>query len=82
MAGRTDETRSEPNILVTGTPGTGKSITCSELASKTGLKHVNVGQLAKESNLFDGYDEEYDCPILDEDKVALLYRYSRAICIQ
>lgn len=61
--------RLQPNILVTGTPGTGKSLTCSEVASRTGLTHVDVGILAKENSLYDGHDAVYQCPILDEDRV-------------
>jgi len=33
------------------------------------LRLFDVGQLAKENNFFDGWDEQYQCPILDEDKV-------------
>ena len=62
-------TRVQPNILITGTPGTGKSLTCSEVAARSGLTHVDVGVLAKENDLFDGQDEVYQCPILDEDRV-------------
>ncbi|KAL5481546.1 hypothetical protein EMCRGX_G021734 [Ephydatia muelleri] len=29
----------------------------------------DVGMVAKENNLFEGWDEQYECPILDEDKV-------------
>ncbi|KAF1323944.1 adenylate kinase, partial [Globisporangium splendens] len=52
-----------PNILVTGTPGTGKTSMCQLLA------HVNVGDLVKERELHEGRDEEFDCFVLDEDKV-------------
>ena len=62
-------TRVQPNILIAGTPGTGKSLTCSEVASRLGLTHVDVGVLAKENNLYEGQDEVYQCPILDEDRV-------------
>ena len=52
-----------------GTPGTGKSTLSAELATRTGLRYVNVGELAKAEQLFDGHDEQRDCPILDEDRV-------------
>ncbi|CAG8608736.1 6424_t:CDS:2, partial [Racocetra persica] len=43
--------RKKPNILITGTPGTGKT-TLSQLASEsTGLLHINVGELVKEKSL-------------------------------
>ena len=60
--------RTRPNILVTGTPGTGKTVTAQTLAEKTGLNYINVGDLAKEKHLYDGWDEEYGCHVLDEDK--------------
>lgn len=61
--------KSGPNILVTGTPGTGKSTLSAELAQRTGLEWVNIGEVAKESKLYDGFDKIYECPIIDEDRV-------------
>ena len=49
--------------------GTGKSLTAEEVCARTGMRHVDVGRLAKEHDLFDGWDEQYQCPILHEDKV-------------
>jgi len=33
------------------------------------MQHVNVGQWVRDKELHDGYDDERDCYILDEDKV-------------
>uniref|UniRef100_A0A3P9H9I6 Adenylate kinase isoenzyme 6 n=2 Tax=Oryzias latipes TaxID=8090 RepID=A0A3P9H9I6_ORYLA len=52
-----------------GTPGVGKTTLGKELSSRTGLTYVNVGDLAQEGQLYDGFDEDYQCPILDEDRV-------------
>lgn len=61
--------RSLPNILVTGTPGTGKTTTSEMIAEVTGLEHVNVGEIVKQKQLHEGYLEEFDTHVLDEDKV-------------
>ncbi|XP_073535465.1 adenylate kinase isoenzyme 6 [Phyllobates terribilis] len=62
-------TMRRPNILLTGTPGVGKTTLGRELAERTGLEYVNIGDLAKDGNLYEGFDEEYECPVLDEDRV-------------
>lgn len=59
--------RQKPNILVTGTPGTGKTSMCSLLADATDLSHINVGDLVKEKHLHDGWDPDLQCYILNED---------------
>ena len=59
----------------THTQGTGKSLTSSEVANQTGLAHIDVGTLAKEHDLFEGWDEQFQCPILDEDKVTIKLFY-------
>ncbi|KAF0696257.1 Aste57867_12955 [Aphanomyces stellatus] len=66
--------RRAPNILITGTPGTGKTTMSQLLAERTSLRYVNVGDLVrgafvKEKHLHDGRDEDFDCYVLDEDKV-------------
>ncbi|RRT78611.1 hypothetical protein B296_00011541 [Ensete ventricosum] len=63
--------RARPNILVTGTPGTGKTTTCSLLADATGVCHINVGDLVREKGLHDGWDEEFECHIINEDLVRI-----------
>ncbi|KAF9540876.1 hypothetical protein EC957_003682 [Mortierella hygrophila] len=61
--------RDLPNILITGTPGTGKTTTSEMAAEATGLTHINVGDLVKAKSLHEGLDTEYDSYILDEDKL-------------
>jgi len=62
-------TRKLPNILITGTPGTGKTTTAEQVATITGFQHLQVGNLVKERGLHDGWDQEFDCYTLNEDKV-------------
>ncbi|XP_004504569.1 adenylate kinase isoenzyme 6 homolog [Cicer arietinum] len=61
--------RQSPNILVTGTPGTGKTAMSTALAEATQLRHINIGDLVKKNNLHDGWDDELDSYIIDEDLV-------------
>ena len=64
--------KQRPNVLVTGTPGTGKSTTCEQIAEATGLQYVDIGSLVKSQELHSGWDDEYCCYIIDEDKAGLL----------
>ncbi|NXX19419.1 KAD6 kinase, partial [Podargus strigoides] len=56
-------------VLSLGTPGVGKTTLGRELASRAEMIYINVGDMAKEGELYEGFDEEYNCPILDEDRV-------------
>lgn len=35
----------------------------------SGFEHINVGKLIREYELYDEYDEEMDCHVLNEDKL-------------
>ncbi|XP_020805517.1 adenylate kinase isoenzyme 6 homolog [Drosophila serrata] len=59
----------EPNILITGTPGVGKSYLCERLAEQLKFKWLDCSKIAKDNDFVEEYDAEYDCPILDEDKL-------------
>ena len=61
--------RVEPNIIITGTPGVGKTSHCEQLAANTGLKHLSINQIVKDRACHDGWDVEYKSWIVDEDKV-------------
>lgn len=52
-----------------GTPGAGKSYLCERIASELKFEWLDCSKIAKEKNFVEEYDEEYDCPILDEEKV-------------
>lgn len=58
-----------PNILISGTPGVGKSSLASVLAQKSGLVWLNVGQFAKDNDCLGDWDPEYECHEMDEDRV-------------
>lgn len=61
--------RTNPNIVVTGTPGVGKTAHCEVLAERTGLRHISVNQIVKDKECHEGWDEEYQSWIVDEDKL-------------
>ncbi|KAL1302572.1 hypothetical protein AAFC00_002953 [Neodothiora populina] len=61
--------RTSPNIIITGTPGVGKTTHCQQLAESSGLAHLDVNKVVKERNCDDGYDEELKSVIVDEDKL-------------
>ncbi|XP_006454455.1 hypothetical protein AGABI2DRAFT_189728 [Agaricus bisporus var. bisporus H97] len=60
-----------PVIVVTGTPGTGKSTLAQMLASESPivLRHINVGELVKEKKLYEEYDDDWQSYTVDEDKL-------------
>ncbi|KZT74742.1 P-loop containing nucleoside triphosphate hydrolase protein [Daedalea quercina L-15889] len=60
-----------PVIVITGTPGTGKTTHAQLLVeeSPVPLKHINVGDLVKEKELYEAYDEDWQSYTVDEDKL-------------
>ena len=61
--------RAKPNIIITGTPGVGKTTHCETLAASLGLNHLSINTIVKDRGCHDGWDEEYQSWIVDEDKV-------------
>ena len=49
----------------------GKSTLANELAQRSGLNYVNIGEVAKDNELYDGFDEQYQTHIIDEDRVSM-----------
>ena len=65
--------RKGPVIIITGTPGTGKTTHAQFLVheSPIPLKHINVSEWVKERGLFEEYDQEWQSYTVDEDRVRL-----------
>ncbi|EOA89349.1 factor activating pos9 [Exserohilum turcicum] len=61
--------RKSPNIVITGTPGVGKTTHAEQLAQATGLKHLSVNAIVKDEGFHEGKDEETGSWIVDEDKL-------------
>ncbi|CAH2351600.1 adenylate kinase isoenzyme 6 homolog Fap7p [[Candida] railenensis] len=63
--------RYQPNIIITGTPGCGKSSHAVSLVSQLGdsYTHLPVSDLAKERDCIDSYDEVLATSVVDEDKL-------------
>ena len=62
-------TRESPNIIVTGTPGVGKTSHCELLSQSCDLKHLSINQIAKERGCHEGWDDEYKSWIVNENEV-------------
>jgi adenylate kinase len=61
--------RTSPNVVITGTPGVGKTVHCEQLAQETGLKHLSINHAVKERGCHEGFDQELKSYVVDEDKV-------------
>ena len=71
-----------PNILITGTPGTGKTTFAALLAHQLNLSlasmgvpenvrfnHVELGKVITANQLYDEWDSAMNCSVFNEDKV-------------
>ncbi len=60
-------------IIITGSPGTGKTSISKELAKKMSIQYVDVNTVLKENpEIVLGFDKEKDCQVIDELKLAKL----------
>jgi adenylate kinase len=56
-------------IIVTGTPGTGKTTLSLALQKELGIGYIDVTKLIKAKKLASGYDKKRDCAIVDVKKL-------------
>jgi adenylate kinase len=57
-------------IIVSGTPGTGKSSVARKLAKKLGYRYINVKRLLQKYKLKEKYDSKRKSWVVDEKKLA------------
>lgn len=57
-------------LLISGTPGTGKSTLSAKLAEKLNLTHLELSHIVKnDASLVSERDAQRDCSVFDEDKL-------------
>jgi adenylate kinase len=56
-------------ILITGTPGVGKTTLAREASERFGIKHIDVSEYIKRERMYTEYDERYKTYIFNEKKV-------------
>ncbi len=56
-------------IVVSGTPGTGKTKTAKALARKKNYSYVDVNKLVRELKLYDSYDRKRKAYVVDTKKL-------------
>ena len=63
--------RPEPNIIITGTPGVGKTSHAQRIAQKTGLHHLDINEVVKAHNIGEKNPDNSDAntKIVDEDRL-------------
>ncbi|MCX6706745.1 MAG: AAA family ATPase [Candidatus Woesearchaeota archaeon] len=57
-------------VIVTGTPGTGKTVLARKISKKCGHIYIDVNEVVKQYKLSEGYDKKRDTKIVDEAKLS------------
>jgi len=56
-------------LIITGTPGTGKSSLAIKLSKRLNFCYINVNKLIKRYNISEGYDKKRKTKIIDTNKL-------------
>ena len=67
--------RKYPNILISGTPGVGKTSFTTLLQSRIldeknyQMKNINLGNIVTENKLYKEWNDEFNVPVFDDDMI-------------
>ncbi|MEK6936656.1 MAG: AAA family ATPase [Nanoarchaeota archaeon] len=57
-------------IIVSGTPGTGKTRVAKLISENSIYKYLNINKLIKKNKIYDSYDKKRKCYVVDEKKLS------------
>lgn len=61
--------KKKANILITGTPGTGKTTLATSLAKTINYEYIDISKIVKKNKLYENFDEKYESYVLNENKL-------------
>lgn len=64
-----EQHRKTPNILITGTPGCGKTTLAKLLNDSLQFQYLNISEIITTHKLYDSWNEEFNVPEFDDDKL-------------
>src|SRR3989344_1207466 len=56
-------------IIISGTPGTGKTTLAKKLAKKLDFEYIDINKIIKKYGLSGGYDKKRKCEVVDIKKL-------------
>ena len=56
-------------IIISGSPGSGKTTYAKKIAKEKNYKYIDVNEIIEKNNLIERYDKEKDTNIVDTDKL-------------
>ncbi len=56
-------------IIISGTPGTGKTKLAKLISKKTNFKHIELNKKIKQNKIYDSYDKKRKCYVVDIKKL-------------